>query len=148
MSEATYHRWPSPSLGTLPLTSAATNRDDRIAFNQRQISSRSPGANRPHVLPRSNSVELPSTNGRASGPRWRDPVFRSTDCESRVVVAPGTLGGRSDGSSSRRRAGGEPSGVLPSARGFGQAPAASGVWAAANAAGACIPSAECGRRWL
>jgi hypothetical protein len=26
-------------LGTLPLTSAATNRDDRIAFNQRQISS-------------------------------------------------------------------------------------------------------------
>ena len=40
----------------------------------------------------------------ARSKRWRDPVLRSTDCESRVVVARGTLGAWPDGSPVARRA--------------------------------------------
>ena len=86
------------------------------------------------------------------GDWWKDPILRSTDCESRVVVAPGTLGGLPDGSP----AGGEPGGRAerrvirvraPLAGGRGHATCAA-AQSAANAAGVRMPSDECGRRRL
>jgi len=47
----------------------------------------------------SNGDELLAALGDGKVVRsWKDPVRRSTDCESRVVVVPGTVWGLSDGS--------------------------------------------------